>query len=83
MNFQNKKDPGDAVADDWLNTSFSFPSSGFDLEKEILRLIRQAVDQTNGNVSEAARILGVPRDYVRYRLQKSIKGQVANHVLLR
>ena len=83
LNFQNKKDPGDAVADDWLNTSFSFPSSGFDLEKEILRLIGQAVDQTNGNVSEAARILGVPRDYVRYRLQKSIKGQVANPVVLR
>jgi two-component system response regulator AtoC len=24
----------------------------------------------NGNVSEAARLLGVPRDYIRYRLQK-------------
>ena len=57
-------------AGDWLNPSFSFPETGFDLEKELLRLIKVAIDQANGNVSQAARLLGVPRDYVRYRLQK-------------
>ena len=57
-------------AGDWLNPSFSFPETGIDLEKELLRLIKLAIDQANGNVSQAARILGVPRDYVRYRLQK-------------
>jgi DNA-binding NtrC family response regulator len=56
--------------DDWLNPSFVFPRDGFDLEKEILRLIERAISQANGNISEAARLLGVPRDYIRYRLQK-------------
>ena len=55
---------------DWLNPSFVFPRDGFDLEKEILRLIERAISQANGNISEAARLLGVPRDYIRYRLQK-------------
>ena len=56
--------------DDWLNPSFSFPKDGFDLEKEVLRLIQLGIQQSNGNISEAARLLGVPRDYIRYRLQK-------------
>jgi transcriptional regulator with PAS, ATPase and Fis domain len=55
---------------DWLNPSFVFPEDGFDLEKEILRFIERAISQANGNISEAARLLGVPRDYIRYRLQK-------------
>ncbi|MDG1326148.1 MAG: sigma-54 dependent transcriptional regulator [Opitutales bacterium] len=55
---------------DWLNPSFVFPEDGFDLEKEMVRLIERAISQANGNISEAARFLGVPRDYIRYRLQK-------------
>ena len=53
---------------DWLNQNFKFPSSGFQLENQILRLIHQAIQQADGNVSAAARLLGVPRDYLRYRL---------------
>jgi two-component system response regulator AtoC len=56
--------------DDWLNPGFSFPEEGFDLEKEILRLIELGIEQAGGNVSAAARLLGVPRDYLRYRLKK-------------
>ena len=56
--------------EDWLNPFFSFPNNGFDLEKEVLRLIKLGIQQSNGNISEAARLLGVPRDYIRYRLQK-------------
>lgn len=56
--------------DDWLNENFSFPESGFNLENEIIRLIQMAISQTDGNISEAARLLGVPRDYIRYRLKK-------------
>ncbi len=52
----------------WFNPSFQFPDQGFSLEDAILQLIRQALDQTNGNVSAAARVLGVSRDYLRYRL---------------
>ena len=58
------------IASDWLNSSYSFPEDGFDLEKEILRLIELAIEQAKGNISEAARLLGVPRDYIRYRKQK-------------
>lgn len=56
--------------EEWLNPAFSFPNNGFDLEKEMFRLIELAIEQANGNVSEAARLLGVPRDYLRYRIQK-------------
>ena len=57
---------------DWLNQAFLFPDSGFDLENEILRLIELAIKQCDGNISEAARKLGVPRDYIRYRKKKKV-----------
>jgi two-component system, NtrC family, response regulator AtoC len=53
----------------WFNERFVFPSDGrFLLEEAINCLIRHALKQTNQNVSAAARLLGVSRDYVRYRL---------------
>jgi transcriptional regulator with GAF, ATPase, and Fis domain len=55
---------------DWLNPAFAFPEDGFDLEAAIDRLISKAIEQSNGNISAAARILGVNRDYIRYRLKK-------------
>jgi DNA-binding NtrC family response regulator len=66
----NALDARKTDSDDWLNAAFRFPAEGFDLEKAILRLIEMGIDQSSGNVSEAARLLGVPRDYLRYRLQK-------------
>lgn len=56
------------ASDDWFNASFQFPEAGFSLEQAILRLIDLALAQTHGNVSRAARKLGVSRDYLRYRL---------------
>ena len=53
---------------DWFKASYRFPESGFSLEEAILRIIRHALAQTGGNVSGAARLLGVSRDYLRYRL---------------
>jgi DNA-binding NtrC family response regulator len=55
-------------ANDWFPSGYQFPESGFSLEGAILRLIQQAMTQTQGNVSAAARMLGVSRDYLRYRL---------------
>jgi len=52
----------------WFNPAFVFPPQGFDLEQAINHLIRHALNQTGHNVSAAARLLGVSRDYVRYRL---------------
>jgi DNA-binding NtrC family response regulator len=58
----------EARASDWFNEGFSFPAQGFSLEEAVNRLIRHALRQTGNNVSAAARLLGVSRDYVRYRL---------------
>ncbi len=54
--------------DAWFNADFRFPEEGFDLEQAIRRLIDRALAQTDNNVSAAARMLGVTRDYLRYRL---------------
>ncbi len=59
------QNPGSAT---WLRADFSFPEQGFVLEEAIGLLVHKAVKQTGGNISAAARILGVSRDYLRYRL---------------
>jgi DNA-binding NtrC family response regulator len=53
---------------DWFNENYIFPPEGFSLEDGIMRMINHALKQTNQNVSAAARLLGVSRDYLRYRL---------------
>ena len=59
----------------WLNPQFRFGAEGFLLETAINTLIQRALAQADGNVSAAARLLGVPRDYVRYRLKSETKPQ--------
>jgi len=56
------------AATSWLKPEFVFPETGFDLEQAIQTLIDHALEQTGKNVSAAARLLGVSRDYVRYRV---------------
>jgi len=51
---------------DWFNLEYDF--TGFSLEAAIDRFLQVALQRAGGNVSAAARLLGVPRDYVRYRL---------------
>ena len=53
----------------WVSPGFEIPAEGFSLEAAIDGLIRHALKQTDGNVSAAARRLGVTRDYIRYRLK--------------
>ncbi|MBI4662468.1 MAG: sigma-54-dependent Fis family transcriptional regulator [Verrucomicrobia bacterium] len=60
--------PRTEPGDDWFNESFKFPAEGFAMEEAINRLIQHALKQTGNNVSAAARLLGVSRDYIRYRL---------------
>jgi len=50
-----------------LTPNFDFPQEGFSLDATIDELIRRAIDQAGGNVTAAARLLGVSRDYIRYR----------------
>jgi len=53
---------------DWLNPGFRFPLEGFSLDDAMASLIGRALQQTGNNVSAAARLLGVTRDFLRYRL---------------
>jgi two-component system, NtrC family, response regulator AtoC len=55
---------------DWFNPTFAFPSEGFSLEIAIGSFIQRALKQSGNNVSAAARLLGVSRDYLRYRLRE-------------
>ncbi|MDP0500218.1 MAG: sigma-54 dependent transcriptional regulator [Verrucomicrobiota bacterium JB022] len=62
-----------------LNPYWAFPAEGeFNLEQALqelgMVLIQQALDRCEQNVSAAARLLGVPRDYVRYRLKTTGEG---------
>lgn len=50
--------------------SFSLPESGIDLETLEIDLINQALKRTNGNRSKSARLLGMSRDTLLYRIQK-------------
>lgn len=56
-------------AADWLRPGFVFPDTGFSLEAATDRLVALALQQAEGNVSAAARLLGVSRDVVRYRMK--------------
>jgi two-component system response regulator HydG len=49
---------------------FDLPELGIDLEKVEVDLIRQALDRTHGNRSRSARLLGISRDTLLYRMQK-------------
>lgn len=46
------------------------PADGLSLEELERELICQALERTDGNKAEAARLLGITRDTLRYRLEK-------------
>ncbi|HEX8725894.1 MAG TPA: sigma-54 dependent transcriptional regulator [Gemmatimonadaceae bacterium] len=50
--------------------AFVLPADGFDLEIVEREFISQALERTNGNKTQAARLLGLSRDTLRYRLEK-------------
>ncbi len=56
-----------------LNPNWQLPDEGFALEPAIKaleqKIIEDALQRTDGNLSAAARLLGVPRDYLRYRVK--------------
>ena len=56
-----------------LQPHFVFPETGFSLEAAVDQMIAQALRQSGGNTSGAARLLGVTRDYIRYRIKPAAK----------
>jgi DNA-binding NtrC family response regulator len=48
----------------------ALPDSGIDLGEWEQRLVAQALEKTSGNVTRAAKLLGMSRDTLRYRLGK-------------
>jgi len=51
-------------------TSFKLPPEGLDLEDVERQLLMQALERANGNQTQAAQLLGINRDQVRYRIEK-------------
>jgi DNA-binding NtrC family response regulator len=58
------REPG-AHSDD-----FRIPESGLILEELERDLVRQALERAGGNRTQAARLLGLNRDQIRYRIEK-------------
>jgi len=52
----------------WRNPAWRLPDEGFTLDSVVVDLINEALSETDGNVSAAARRLGVTREFLRYRL---------------
>lgn len=59
---------GEVPQDGILGADFRIPE-GFSLDGLVDALVKRALEQSDGNVSAAARLLGVTRDFVRYRLK--------------
>jgi len=56
--------------------ALDIPDSGIDLDEVERTLILKALEKTEGNVSRAARLLGLSRRTLQYRLEK-IQGEMA------
>ena len=69
LKFEHLGQAGGSAGSEFLRPGFVFPEAGFSLEKAIDEIVGLAVRQADGNVSAAARLLGVSRDVVRYRLK--------------
>ena len=51
-------------------TPFRLPEGGLDMEALERDLVRQALERSGGNQKQAAELLGMTRDQIRYRLEK-------------
>jgi transcriptional regulator with PAS, ATPase and Fis domain len=53
-----------------LPDDIQLPASGLDLEEVERRLVVLALERTRGNQTQAAALLGLHRDQIRYRIEK-------------
>ena len=53
---------------------FRIPPEGINLDEVVdkftLGLVKKAIEMANGNISQAAKLLGMPRGTLRYKLEK-------------
>ena len=59
-----------STKDNTLKADFLLPERGLNLESLESNLIHQALTRTRGNRSKSARLLGISRDTLLYRIQK-------------
>jgi len=60
----------EATVPEPVTGSFVLPAEGVALDELELSMLRQAMERTQGNQSAAARLLGISRYALRYRLEK-------------
>ncbi len=65
---------GNGAGPVWLKPGWNIPEEGFSVETAVVEFIELALQQTGGNRTQAAKLLGVNRDYIRYRLTRKGKG---------
>ena len=63
--FPARRQPGGGAAD-----AFRLPPAGVDLEELERDLVVQALRRTGGNQTQAAKLLRLNRDQIRYRVEK-------------
>ncbi len=51
-------------------TQFRLPAEGVNLDDVERQLLTQALERAHGNQTQAAQLLGINRDQVRYRIEK-------------
>jgi len=61
-----------AEASTGVDLGFRLPATGIDLEQLEIEVIRQALTLAAGNKSRAARLLGLSRDTLLYRMRKHL-----------
>jgi len=62
--------PAPGMMDDKKEGEVILPSEGISLEEVERKLVVQAIEQASGNVTRAAKLLGLSRDTLRYRMEK-------------
>ena len=50
--------------------AFALPAAGVNLDEVERTLVVQALERCGGNQTHAARLLGINRDQIRYRIEK-------------
>jgi DNA-binding NtrC family response regulator len=65
-------EPGDLqlARSSTVTTQFRLPPEGVNMEEVERQLLVQALERSHGNQSQAAQLLGLNRDQVRYRIEK-------------